>query len=137
MTVTDEQAKRMREDAFERGMLNAGMLLQSELARADRRQEHYPAEAETIRRAAKERYSESSVRVGDAYRAAMRAMEAPQPQFTYLSLSYVHVPDIRGDNWAYPHHGSEMFTCMAAYQAKVIELAAAPNVRLESTFIHR
>lgn len=132
-----EQAKRMREEAFESGMGNAGLLLKSELAKAERRAEHYPDEAARIKRAAWERYCESGNRVGDAYRAAMAAEQAQQPQFSYLSLYYVHVPDITGENWAYPHTSSEMFTTMAAYQAKVIELAALPNVRLESTFIHR
>ncbi len=129
-------AELAREQAFEAGIRQAGALLQAELSKAELKREHYPRECERMGDAARKRYGDAQQRAGDAYRAAI-ASEGCSPEFAYLSLYYVHVPDVTGENWAYPHTTSEMFTAMAAYQARVIELSAAPNVRLEMTFIHR
>ncbi len=94
------------------------------------REDHYPREAAEARRAARERYGDSTQRVGEAYRAAMAAgLDMPRG-VDCLSLSYRFCPDMTGENWAYPHTTSEQFTDMAAYQAKIIELAATANVRL-------
>ena len=59
------------------------------------------------------------------------------PDFKYLSLYYRHTTDYSGQNWACTYHSSEMFTTMDAYQERVAELEAHPNVRLEMTFSHR
>ena len=59
------------------------------------------------------------------------------PDFKYLSLYYRHTTDYSGQNWACTYTSSEMFTAMPAYQQRVAELEALPNVRLEMTFIHR
>ena len=59
------------------------------------------------------------------------------PDFKYLSLYYRHTTDYTGQNWACTYTSSEMFTAMDAYQARVAELEALPNVRLETTYIHR
>jgi hypothetical protein len=118
-------------------MTSAGELLRLALFHADLRAARYPDEAAEAKRAARQRYGDAAQRVGEAYRAAMAAgLDMPRG-VTCLSLRYVHVPDMTGANWAYPHTVSEQFTDMAAYQARVIELAAAANVRLESTFMHR
>ena len=130
-------ARQAREEAFERGMTSAGELLRAELFHADLRAARYPQEAAEAKHAAWLRYGDTAQRVGEAYRAAMLAGLDLPPGVDCLSLRYVHVPDMTGANWAYPHSVSEQFTDMAAYQARVIELAAAANVQLDSTFMHR
>jgi hypothetical protein len=68
---------------------------------------------------------------------AVSEFEAAAPRFKYLSLYYRHTTDYSGQNWACTYTSSEMFTAMPAYQQRVAELEALPNVRLEMTFIHR
>ena len=112
-------ARQAREEAFELGMGAAGKLLQRELDRAGN---------ERGKRAAWARYSATGQRVGDAYRAAMAAgLDMPRGVWM-LNLGYQD-----GDYG----RTNEPFWDMAAYQARLIELAARRDVELECTGIVR
>ena len=112
-------ARQAREEAFELGMGAAGKLLQRELDRAGN---------ERGKRAAWERYSDAGQRVGDAYRAAMAAGTDMPRGVSMINL--VYCDGERG--WT-----SRLFSDMAAYQARLIELAARRDVSLEYTGIVR
>ena len=108
-------ARQAREEAFELGMGAAGKLLQRELSVAGN---------ERGKRAAWERYSSAGQRVGDAYRAAMAApLDMPRGVWA-VNLVYRD----RSRKRTY-----EGFFDMAAYQARLIELAARRDVVLEFT----
>jgi hypothetical protein len=107
-------------------MGGAGVLLRRELASADAR----GAEAWRAagRRAAWARYSDAGQRVGDAYRAAMAAGLDMPAGVWMLNLGY------RDGDYG---RTTEPFWDMAAYQARLIELAARRDVELEYTGIVR